>query len=158
MKRLGSACALAAIGLMLSSPARSQVGFGGYVAGTTAAFGDSRGVGLRLQLGMPLFPISLALNGEYFFANCPPDDCALRGASLDVNYTPLPLPILRPWVGAGWSIRAVEVAGRKSTERGINVGVGARLELTSFQPFIDLRYLLGHDGNPYVFRIGLMLR
>jgi hypothetical protein len=150
--------AFAVAALLAAGPARAQVGIGGHLARATDAFGETRGLGVRLQLGVPLVPVSLAVNGEYFFPHCPSGDCALYGTTFDLNWV-LPLPFLQPWLGAGWSVRELEVAGRHSTERGPNVGVGVQLQLFAVRPFVDVRYeFAGAPEKQTMVRIGLMLR
>ena len=141
-----------------ASPAAAQIGFGGHVVQASDAFDGTTGVGARLKVGIPLFPVSAALNGEYFFPDCGDADCSLYGATLDLNYA-LPLPLLQPWVGVGWSVRKVEVDDASSTERGFNVGVGAELRLTAFRPFVDIRYELADaPEKQYLLRLGIMIR
>ena len=157
MNRRTRPAALAAIVfLAMAEPVDAQIGFGGDVVRAADAFGGTTGVGARIRLGVPLFPVSAALNGDWFFPDCPNTDCSLRGATLDVNYS-FPIPLLHPWVGVGWSIRRIEIGGATSTERGLNVGVGAELELTKLRPFVDLRYEMAEaPERQYVARIGLM--
>lgn len=150
--------AVAVAVLLIVAPARAQVGLGAHMAQAADAFGESRGMGLRVQAGLPLVPVSLAVNGEYFFVNCAPGDCALQGVTFDLNYA-LPIPLLQPWVGVGWSVRELEMPDHRSTERGPNVGVGAQFRLTGVRPFIDVRYeFAAAPESQYLVRIGLMLR
>lgn len=142
--------------LAMASPARAQIGFGGDIVRAADAFGGTTGVGARVRLGVPLFPLSLAVNGDWFFPSCPNTSCSLRGATLDVNYS-FPLPLVHPWVGAGWSVRRIEDDNGTSTQRGLNVGVGAELQLTTLRPFFDVRYEFADaPEKQYVVRIGLM--
>jgi hypothetical protein len=150
-----AALATAAL-LALAAPAAAQIGFGGDMVRAADAFGGTTGVGARVRLGVPLFPLSAAVNADWFFPDCPNTSCSLRGATLDVNYS-FPIPLLHPWVGVGWSIRRIEVGSAKSTERGLNAGVGAELQLTKLRPFADVRYeFVDAPEKQYVFRIGLM--
>jgi len=157
MQRWLEITALAAAAVFaLARPAAAQIGIGADAVRAFDAFGGTTGVGARIRLGVPLFPVSAAINGDWFFPDCPNTDCSLRGATLDVNFS-FPIPVLHPWVGVGWSIRRVEVNGATSTERGLNVGVGAELQLTKLRPFIDIRYELADaPEKQYVARIGLM--
>lgn len=158
MSMLRRAVPVAVAVLLLASPALGQVSYGGHTVNANDAFGGSRGVGLRGQIGLPLLPISVAVNGEYFFTHCSDGDCGLYGATFDLNYS-LAIPLLQPFVGLGWSVREVEVAGRKTTERGINVGVGAQFRLRGIRPFVDIRYeLVDAPEKQFVVRIGLLLR
>lgn len=146
----------AAVLLVVAAPAAAQIGIGGHLVNANDAFGGTLGAGARVRLGVPLFPISVALNGEYFFPSC--DDCSLSGATLDVNYA-LPIPLVQPWVGVGWSVRRVEVAGEKATESGANIGAGAELRLTSLRPFLDVRYEFANaPEKQFVMRVGFMIR
>ena len=158
MKTIRFAIAVAATAILMPGPAYGQVGIGAHMARAADAFGGSLGLGLRVQLGVPLVPVSLAVNGEYFFADCPANDCSLYGTTFDLNYA-LPIPLLQPWVGVGWSVRELKVAGRQTTERGLNFGVGAQFRLTGVRPFVDVRYELAPaPEKQYVMRIGLMVR
>lgn len=144
--------------LATSVPVRAQVGVGGYFVRTSDPFGQSDGVGARLRVGAPLLPVSLALNGEWFFPDCGGSDCSLKGLTLDANYA-LTVPLVQPFVGVGWSVRQNTVDGQTSTKRGLNVGVGVALALKSVRPFVDIRYRPSKifSGNPYAVRIGLMI-
>jgi len=141
-----------------SVPARAQVGAGGYFVRSSDPFGESEGVGARLQVGAPLVPVSLVLNGEWFFPDCGTSDCSLKGLTLDANYA-LAVPLLQPYVGVGWSVQQHTLAGQTSTKRGLNLGVGIVLALKSIRPFVDVRYRPSKvfSGNPYALRIGLMI-
>ncbi len=154
--RLVMLAALASIAT--AAPAAAQIGFGGHVVQMSDAFDGTTGVGARLRVGVPLFPISAVLNGEYFFPDCGDGDCSLYGVTIDVNYA-LPLPLIQPWVGVGWSIRKVEVSDVSFDENGINVGIGAELKLTAFKPFVEIRYEMADaPEKQYLMRIGVMLR
>jgi opacity protein-like surface antigen len=149
---------LTTLALPGASPAAAQIGIGGHYVQAGDAFDGTSGVGARLTAGLPLFPVSVALNGEYFFPDCGDADCSLYGATLDLNYA-LPLPLLQPWVGVGWSVRRVEVDDASHTERGFNVGVGAQLRLAAFRPFVDVRYELADaPEKQYLLRVGVMIR
>lgn len=144
--------------LLLARPVQGQASFGAHIANANDAFGGSMGVGLRGQAGLPLFPLSLAINGEYFFTDCANDDCGLYGATIDVNYS-LAIPVLQPYVGIGWSIRKLENEGRESTERGLNVGAGVQLQFRRLRPFVDIRYEFADaPEKQYIVRVGSMFR
>ena len=153
--------ALLAAAALLAVPAaaRAQVGAGGYFVRTSDPYGEASGVGLRLEAGAPLLPLSVALNGEYFFPDCGGADCSLRGLTVDVNYA-LAVPLVQPYVGAGWSVRQSKVAGQTSTKRGLNVGLGVALAFRSIRPFVDVRYRPSKlfSGHPYAVRLGVMIR
>lgn len=142
---------------VLALPASAQIGVGGEYVRAADAFGGTAGVGARLRLGVPLFPVNAVINGEYFFPQCPADDCSLRGVTFDLDYS-LPIPVIHPWVGAGWSIRELKVGGLRSTRRGVNVGVGAELQLRMLRPFVDFRYeFVNAPEKQYVTRVGVMI-
>jgi hypothetical protein len=159
MGRWQKASLCAGLLLAVSVPAGGQVSLGGHLARTPEPFGVSRGIGARLEFGAPLIPLFVAVSGEYFFTGCAMGDCDLRGVSVDANYA-ITIPLLRPWVGVGWSVRQSEEGGRKRTERGVNVGIGGALMLSSFHPFVDVRYRPSKilSGRPLVLRLGVMLR
>ncbi|MGD8276888.1 MAG: hypothetical protein PVH00_02630 [Gemmatimonadota bacterium] len=145
--------------LALSGPAKAQVSAGGYFVRTSDPYGESDGVGLRLEAGAPLLPVSLALNGEYFFPDCGGSDCSLRGLTIDANYS-LVVPLVQPFVGVGWSVRQSKVDGETSTKRGLNIGVGVAVTLRRVRPFADVRYRPSKifSGHPYAVRLGVMIR
>lgn len=150
---------LAAAALALPAPAAAQIGFGAHYARLADAFGGSGGAGARITVGVPLFPISAAVNGEYFFPGCPDRDCVLRGATADLNLS-LPFPGVEPWVGVGWSVRQIDLdngAGSR-TERGLNFGAGARTRLPPFRPYLELRYEMATaPEEQLLLRVGVML-
>lgn len=158
MKGLGIASFAVAALLAASAPARAQVSAGGYFVRTLDPFGESDGVGGRLEIGAPLLPVSLALNGEWFFPDCGGSDCSQKGLTIDANYT-VAVPLVQPFVGVGWSIRQSKVDGQTATKRELVVGVGVALALKSFRPFVDVRYRPSKifSGNPYAVRLGLMI-
>lgn len=138
-------------------PAGAQLRFGGHMARSADAFGQVRGLGLRLSFGVPLLPIGLAVNAERFFDGCPTGECGFSGLTVDANYS-LPVPVLQPWLGVGWSVREAIVAEQRTTERGLNLGVGARLTLAALEPFVDVRYELeAAPARRTVVRIGFMI-
>ena len=151
---------LAAILLALPARAAAQVGLGVHYARLADAFGGTQGAGARVTIGLPLFPVSAAINGEYFFPRCGDRDCTLRGVTADLNYS-LPFPAFRTWVGLGWSVRQIDLddIGRSRTERGLNLGVGAELGAAPLRPYLDVRYELADaPEEQLLLRLGLMLR
>lgn len=156
--RVGLVLATLAAAFALPAPAAAQLGVGAHYAHFADAFGGVTGAGARVTLGLPLIPITAAANGEYFFPRCGSGDCALRGATFDLNVS-LPFFALRPWAGVGWSVRRIEMGVNRRTERGMNVGVGAELGLVGLRPFVDLRYELTEaPENQFLARLGVMLR
>lgn len=156
--RLGLVLGALAAALALPAPAAAQIGIGAHYAQFGEAFGGAAGAGARVTLGLPPIPVTAAVNGEYFFPRCGSGDCALRGATFDLNVS-LPFFALRPWAGVGWSVRRIEMGVNRRTERGMNVGVGAELGLVGLRPFVDLRYELTEaPENQFLARLGVMLR
>lgn len=151
---------LAAILLALPAPAAAQIGLGAHYARLADAFGGTTGAGVRVTAGVPLFPISAAINGEYFFPGCPDRDCVLRGATADLNLS-LPFPGVEPWVGVGWSVRQIDLdnGDGSRTERGLNFGAGAHAQLLPLRPYLELRYeMTDAPEEQLLLRVGLMLR
>jgi len=156
--RLGLVLGALAAALALPAPAAAQIGIGAHYAQFGEAFGGAAGAGARVTLGLPPIPVTAAVNGEYFFPRCGSGDCALRGATFDLNVS-LPFIALRPWAGVGWSVRRLEVGEVRRTERGLNFGVGAELGLGGMRPFVDLRYELANAPEDQLLaRFGLMFR
>jgi len=140
---------------LAAQPAAAQVGVGGHVVHAADSFGGTTGVGARIRLGVPLFPLFAAVNGEYFFPSCD-DDCSLWGATFDVNYT-FPIPLIQPWAGVGWSVRGFEVNDEDDTERGINIGAGVQLNLAPMKPYLDIRYEMADaPEKQFLIRLGVM--
>ncbi|HEX7091047.1 MAG TPA: hypothetical protein VF192_12975 [Longimicrobiales bacterium] len=151
---------VAGVWLALPAPATAQVGLGAHYARLADAFGGTQGAGARVTIGLPLFPVSAAINGEYVFPRCGDRDCTLRGVTADLNFS-LPFPGLRTWVGVGWSVRQIDLddIGRSRTERGVNLGAGAELGAAPLRPYLDVRYELADaPEEQLLLRLGLMLR
>lgn len=146
------------LAVSLPAGAAAQIGFGGYLVRAADAFDGTTGVGARVTLDAPLFPVGAALNAERFFPDCGGADCSLWGLTIDANIG-LNLIVVKPWAGVGWSIRSIEVAGVSATERGFNVGAGAELNLARLHPFLEFRYELAEAPEKQLFtRIGLVYR
>ena len=100
---------LVAACLILSpSPADGQLRIGGHVVKAADAFDDSYGLGLGAGIDFPLLPFDLMASGEYFFADCPPEDpdCGLYGLTFDANFRLL-FPLVRPYISAGLAYRNI---------------------------------------------------
>lgn len=81
------------------------------------------GAGGRAMLSPPLFPLALVGSGTYYFAD---GDRSVWTATLAAQLR-IPLPIIKPYVTAGYQIRPKDVAD--NSQNGLMVGAGVQLDL-----------------------------
>lgn len=156
-----------------AAPARAQLAFGVHGAVITAvddidigqpnplALNGTLGIGGRLVVSPPVFPIALVGSAQYYFTDCPSGvDCSLWTAEGIVQLG-LPLPIVRPYVLGGLQYRKDE--GGSSNGAVLGVGVQLNFVVSVFLegmleladpvstgvPNIDL-------SNPFVIKGGIL--
>jgi hypothetical protein len=142
-----------------ATDAAGQVAIGGHGVSAADAFGGSRGIGARVAFRIPLLPVEFLGTAEQFFPDCDDLDCSLQGISLDVSLDLLPLPVVRPYVTAGYGIRRFDTGlGEGSFDRrGPNVGAGLNLSLSSFRVFGEGRYeMVRAPERQAIVRIGIL--
>ena len=87
------------------------------------ALSGTFGLGGRLVVSPPVFPISLVGSGDYYFTDCPAGaDCSLWTAQGHVTLG-LPLPVVRPYVLGGVQYRKDEA----DSTTGAVIGAGVQL-------------------------------
>ena len=152
---------LVAACLILSpSPADGQLRIGGHVVKAADAFDGSYGLGLGAGIDFPLLPFDLMASGEYFFADCPPEDpdCGLYGLTLDANFRLL-FPLVRPYISAGLAYRnisPVEIGGDE-TVAGLGLGLGVDVALAGVRLFGESRYeFLDAPEKQFLWRLGVL--
>jgi hypothetical protein len=128
---LGSAFALA----VAASPVSAQfkVGIHGaaltglqtvITAGTTATIADANatyGLGARLMLDPPLFPVAVVGSATYYF---PEGDGSYYEGTL-AGQLRLPLPIVKPYVTGGYQVKK---ASGGDSDTGFMAGIGLQLD------------------------------
>lgn len=145
-------------GLTLTPPRTVEAQFfiGGHAAYTTYLDGGWGG-GARAGLDLPVFPLDILGNVEFFSPSCPEarEGCSLWGASLDANLR-LPIPLVRPYVTGGLSYRDGDLGGdRGSTNKsGLNLGLGVDVNL-GIRIFADWRYEFLGELETGLVRAGL---
>jgi opacity protein-like surface antigen len=166
MRSLLAAAAVAALALPTAAEAQLDLldaGIHGAYATETAD--GSAGIGGFLALDLPMAPLSIRAAGERFFPDCGADvdgveleGCAFWGFSLDANLDVLPLPVVSPYLSAGFVYRYLDpsdiVAGEEET--GVAVGAGASFELGGLGAFAEARYeFIELPEEQFVVRAGL---
>lgn len=149
---------------VLANPADAQFKLGvqaAAMASTDAVNLDgTKGAGARLMLDPPLFPLVIVGSGVYYFLDC--TDCSYYTASIAVQLR-LPLPVVAPYVLAGYQTRREENAGVETKENGPMVGVGVQLNF-GMSLFLEVTMELNEeialgptfDNHPIVIKGGIM--
>jgi hypothetical protein len=125
----------------------------------TVDLANTYGVGGRVVLGAPLFPISLVGAAEYYFTDCGALDCSLWTAEAGVNLG-LPLPVVKPYVHAGLQRRT----SQDGSVNGFVAGVGVQLNFVvslfveGLVEFVDLPTGIPSttDVSPLVIKAGII--
>lgn len=114
----------------LTQPVDAQFKFGIQGAVMTSldnpTLDGTAGLGARVMLDPPLFPLALVGSGVYYFPDCGATDCSYWTASLAAQLR-LPLPTVSPYVLGGWQIRRAEASGVSNNESGPVVGIGVQV-------------------------------
>jgi hypothetical protein len=153
MRNFIAAAAVLAL-LASATPASAQIRLGVAGGPSTPVGGLSDVVnpgvhgGLVLNVGLPLIPISV--RGELMVQRLPG---AGDGAALDQVWGAangrldlLPLPLVGVYVTAGAGLYSSRfdpnplATPERTTDPGINIGVGADIQLFVVRPFIEARY------------------
>jgi hypothetical protein len=145
---------VAAILILAAAPASGQISLG-VAAGPTTPLGSLAEMvnpglhgGVVLNIGLPLIPI--AARGELMFQRLPGAggnrDFDQVWAAANGRLDLLPLPLLGAYVTGGPGLYSSsydaepQAATQRSTNAGINIGVGVELNLMLLRPFIEARY------------------
>lgn len=139
---------------------QGQLTFGIHVARTTRSVnGAANGVGASLEVGVPLFPVTVMVAGDWFHPNCGASSgCSYMGASADLHFA-LPAPVVRPYLLAGAVVRRSKAGGGAGavSDRGLALGVGVQLSGLALGAYGEVRYEFVTPHHPVVFRIGIQL-
>ena len=116
---------------VMANPVNAQVSFGVHGA-TITSIADapelegSFGLGARALLSPPIFPVALVGSATYYFPDCGAVDCSHLTYGLGVNLG-LPLPVVRPYVHAGYQFWRDSVDGVSGTGNNFVAGLGVQL-------------------------------
>ena len=170
-------CVLSAVAALaiFALPADAQIKFGAHGAAITGledaigAAGDlgvpvesTFGLGGRAMLDPPLLPVALVGSATYYFAE---GDESVWTATLAGQFR-IPLPIVKPYVTAGYQIRPEDVGGE--SQNGFMLGAGLQLDL-AVSVFLEGGFEFGEeipsgvggltealDTNRFVVKGGIM--
>jgi len=160
--------------VVLVNPVDAQIKFGAHGAMITgldevifagqniAPPSGEVGVGARAMLDPPLLPVALVASGTYYFTDS--DESVWTGTL--AGQLRIPLPIIKPYVTAGYQVRPKDAADNSTN--GFMVGAGLQLDLAlslflegglELGDEIDLSALGGsaaYDTSRIVIKGGLM--
>ncbi len=109
LRLVGAALVLAGAVAAGSIPDRAsaQLRAGPQVSFATDVFGGTIGIGPRVELGLPAFPVRLAASGDYFFPDC--QGCRYWEGNVNVlvSLPLMPIPFFR-FFGGGWHLQSIK--------------------------------------------------
>jgi len=147
--------------VILPTSGAAQISYGGHLVQAQDAFGGAGGVGARVGVGLPLFPVTGFVSAEYFFPDCgAASGCGLSGVSLDLNYTLLPLPVVTPYLTGGVVARRIDLGGASEarSETGLHAGAGVSAGVPGMRVFGEARYeFVQAPERQFVLRLGVLL-
>ena len=167
MRRLVFVLGAALVLAVSAKPVDAQLKFAPHVA-MVSGFADALdntlglngefGVGARLGLELPVFPIGVYAMGTYFF----PADAEVSYYTASVmGKLGVPIPIISPYLLGGLQRSATSLGGLENVENGVFVGLGvqiSRLFLEGSMEFIeDDPSLPDFDNDPIVFKAGFII-
>jgi hypothetical protein len=158
MKRSTTSVVWVLAGLLGWAPGlQGQLNPGIHAVRATDVFDGSYGLGVSLELDVPLFPVDFLVAGETFFPNCGSEDgCSYRGVTADVHFV-LPAPMVQPYAAAGAVYRRTDPGGSAATlsEQGFAVGVGLNLRALVLGGYAEVRYEFVDPDAQWVARLGI---
>jgi hypothetical protein len=84
------------------------------------------GLGGRVMLDPPLFPLGVIGSATYYFPDI--DELTYWTATAAAQLR-LPLPVVKPYVLAGWQVRRSSIGDFSSNENGPVIGAGIQFDL-----------------------------
>lgn len=144
---LASGAAATADAQIVPRPVR--FGIGGGLSGVTGKVSEGVEPGYHamaaIDISVPLVPVGFRIDGAYnkFAARDGGADLRMLSATANATFTPLPLPIVKPYMigGLGMYNAKVDVDGIDATTRmGFNVGAGVRFDLLGLGAFAEARF------------------
>ena len=169
MRRTLLTLAVALLCASLAQPASAQFKFGVQGASITSVdaaanvdLGGTFGLGGRVMLDPPLFPLALVGGAVYYFPDCT-GDCSFWTASLVANLR-LPTPIVSPYLLGGWQTRRTEVNNVSNNESGPVLGVGVQFNFmlslfleATMEFHDDIAAQPDFDTDPIVIKGGVLI-
>ena len=170
MRRLLPTLFVAAACLALAQPVDAQFKFGvqgalitSVEAATALDTDGTSGLGARLMLDPPLFPLALVGSGVYYFPDCGAIDCSFWTASIAAQLR-LPTPVVSPYIMGGWQIRRAEEDGASTETSGPLAGIGVQLNfalslfIEATMEFNDeITAMPDLDTDPIVIKGGILI-
>lgn len=158
---LVAAAAILAVGALAPGKAEAQLKFGAHVAylndGINSEDGEF-GLGARVGIDPPLIPFSFWAHGDYYFPDCGEFDCGYQTFGADAVFSPLPFPVISPFLSGGVLFRRASFEGNSSTEPGFAAGVGVTFGAL-VNGIVEIRREFFADeegGNLWVARAGII--
>jgi opacity protein-like surface antigen len=118
------------------------------------------GLGGRVMLDPPLFPLGVIGSATYYFPDI--DEFTYWTATAAAQLR-LPLPVVKPYVLAGWQLRRSAFMDESSNENGPTVGAGIQLDLGmsvflegTFEFNEEITGAPDFDNNPLVIKGGVL--
>lgn len=166
VRTLVAAAAILAVGALAPQEAEAQFKFGAHAA--YADGGDNLlpegtfGLGARIGIDPPLIPFSFWAHGDYYF----PDDIETGAGTVDTGYqtfgadahfSPLPFPMVTPYLSGGVLVRRFSAEDNSNTETGFAAGLGADIGVLVSGTVQIRREFFGDEagGGQWVVRAGI---
>ena len=159
--------AVLTIGALIGpTAADAQLVGGVFGARARDSFGGTNGFGAQAGVSLPLLPVEVFAAGTLFR---PCSGCDLKGWSLGVRFTVLPLQVLRPYITFGRTWRDLEDPGNSVVldDDGLFAGAGLEIRIPGSGAgiFAEGRYEFltepvgpSSDLRQWVLRAGLTMR
>lgn len=152
---------------VLAMPADAQLKVGAQAAMMTSLDEATEldgvfGLGGRLALDPPLFPLGAIVSATYYFPDTDPVDLTYWTATAAAQLR-LPLTVVKPYVLAGWQLRRASVGDISENENGPVIGAGVQVDL-ALSLFLEATFEFNEeveanpdlDNNPLVIKGGVM--
>ena len=146
-------------------PADGQLVGGVFGARARDSFEGTNGIGAQAGVSLPMLPLEVFAAGTLFRPAC--TGCELKGWSLGVKFTLLPLPVFKPYVTFGRTWRNLEdpVNAPILEDEGLFTGAGLEIGLPGLGVFAEGRYEFLTEGvapspdlRQWTLRAGLVMR
>lgn len=158
MKRLVPLFVVAAFLVIPVQKAEAQTGVGFGPELYYNAEIEEFGLGARIQVTPPMFPVGFLVNGIYIFQDCGDFDCTLLEFGASAKYTlSLPGSPLGPYFGGGLTHQRFSSDDLgDSDDTGFHIlgglGLGGMLPIGAF---VEARYLI-MDVNQFAISLGIL--
>ena len=160
------AFAVLTIGALIGpGPAYGQLVAGVFGTRARDSFGGTTGIGAGAGVSLPMIPMEVFAAGSKFYPDC--SGCELRGWSLGVKFTVIPIGVLKPYLSFGRTWRNIEdpSVGLITDDDGLFGSVGFEFGRRRVGVFGEGRYEFltetvgsSPDLRQWVLQAGLILR